>query len=305
MIPEFKINHEKREKKGFNASDYGRMAFDIYHAFKGTEPTNPALWNETLKWGAGKGVELQMVKVLQDSGIVSLDWNQEEEETYEMERHGVKVRMKIDAFVGGGVTFTKGPDNTAIAHGRTHDLEVGAPIEIKSINNKNSIDIKKYADGQPRENYVGQLAIYMDYLGKDIGYLFVASVDGLSYFWLSCRRVKDRVYECGKTVVDLDVEYTRWAEIDSLVKNNVEPSPFDAGKYKIPIAEIDWSKVSTTDIGKARNGDKVIGGPDSWQILYSSYKDLILKAQGVSPGYTEEEIAQIKTLTTGYTTWKK
>lgn len=284
MIPILKTNQEKREKKGFNASDAGRMAFDIYHAFKGTEPTNPAAWNETLKWGAGKGVELQMVQVLKDSGIVDPSWNQSDDETFEMEREGVKVRMKIDSFVAGG-------DN----------LEIGAPIEIKSINNKNVIDIKKYAEGYPRENYVQQLAIYMDYLGKDIGYLFVSSVDGLAYFWLTCKRVKDKVYQCGNTIVDLDKEYKRWKTLwDNHITKDTPPDPYEFGRYKIPIKDIDWKKVSKTDISKARNGEKVIGDPDAWRILYSPYKDLILKAQGVDAGYTDSELEEIKKATAGY-----
>lgn len=282
MIPEFKIIHERRDRKGFNASDFARMAFDIYHDFKGTERTNPMTWNSTLKMGAGKGVELQMLKVLKDSEIVAEEWDQDKEETYEMERGGVKVRMKVDAI----------------------DKD-GCPIEIKSINNKNSIDIKKYADAQPRSNYVGQLAIYMDYLNRDIGYLFVASVDGLSYFWITCRKVKEGIYECGKTVVDIGAEYARWATI-----LNQEPDPFEVGRYKVPVAEIPWKewlsqgKISKTDITNARNNHKVIGDPESWQILYSPYKDLILEAQGVQAGYSEEELAIINEATTGFTTWK-
>jgi hypothetical protein len=284
MIPNFTIKHEKREKKGFNASDAERMAFDIYHAFKGTEPTNPPKWNDTLKFGAGKGVELQMVKVLKDSGIIDPNWNQEEDETHEMEREGVKVRMRMD---------------TPAILPNEHGLEVGSCVEIKSINNKNSVDIKKYAEGNPRSNYVMQLAIYMDYLQKDIGYLFVASVDGLSYFFFTCRKTGDGLYECGNTKVNIKAEYQRWAGIQEQLKNGTEPVvPF---RYKIPVGEVDWSKVSKTDIAKARAGHKVIGDEGSWAIAYSPYKDLIIKAQGVEAGYNEEELAIINAATRGYT----
>lgn len=287
MIPEFKIKFERHEKKGFHASDYGKPAFDLYHSFKGTEPTNPARWNDTLKWGAGKGVELQMIRVLKDTGIVDEAWDQDKEPTYEMERSGIKVRMKIDAIVGNNEM-----------------LGAGSPIEIKSINNKNSYDIRSYADGKPRENYVGQLAIYMDYLNKDLGYLFVASVDGLSYFWLACRKVSDKVYQCGQVTVDLNKEYARWADLKAMVDNNLEPSVTEYGRYKIPLAEIDWKKLSISEIAKARAGEKVIGDPEAWKILYSPYKDLILKEQGVTAGYTDEEINIIKGLTKGYSAKK-
>lgn len=290
MIPNLKINIEKRERKGFNASDFGKMGLEIYYAFKQVEPTNPVHWSDTLKWGAGKGVELAMVQVLKDSGIVDNTFDQEKEEAYEMERNGLKIRMKIDA----------------VTSKNELGLVEGAPIEIKSINNKNSWDIKKYADGNPRENYVGQLSIYLDYLAKDIGYLFVSSIDGLSYFWFECKRLHDRVYQCGNTIVDLDKEYDRWNKVKQCIDTNVEPDPFEAGRYKIPINEIDWTKVSVTDTSKARNGEKVIGDPEAWKISYSPWKDIIIKLQGIeTAGYSEQEINQIIINTKGYSAKKK
>lgn len=59
--------------------------------------------------------------------------------------------------------------------------------------------------------------------------------------------------------------------------------------------------MSKGDISKARNGHKVLG---DWQILYSPWKDLIIKRQGAELGYNAEEITKIKQLTEGYTTWK-
>ena len=106
------------------------MGFEIYHTFKGTEATNPPKWFDTLKWGAGKGVELAMVQVLKDSGIVDTNFDQANEETFQMERNGVIVRMKIDAMVSKNAPI----------------LNADSPIEIKSINNKNAMDIKKYAE---------------------------------------------------------------------------------------------------------------------------------------------------------------
>ena len=278
------IKKEPHERKGFHASDAGKMAFDIYHDFMGTPETNPTEWFGTLKFGAGKGVELQMIKILKDSGIVAADFDQEKEETTVMERNGVKIRMKFDAIVSGG-----------------EDLVIGAPIECKSINNKNAFDIKKYAEGYPRDNYVSQLSIYMDCLNKDTGYLMVASIDGLNHFEFECKKVGEGKYQCGQTQVDINKEYERWAKIWKCVQDKVEPDPFEFGRYKIPLAEIDWTKVSKTDISKARNGMKVIGDPEAWRVSYSPYKDLILKAQGIKePGYTEQEIEQIKAATAGY-----
>jgi hypothetical protein len=285
-----KLKREEHKRQGFHASDMGKLGFDIYHDFMGTPQTNPAAWNESLKWAAGKGVELQMVQILKDNGIVAADFDQAKEETSTMERLGVPIRMKIDAIIGKN----------------EHDLIEGACLEIKSINNKNAFDVKKYAEGYPRDNYVGQLSVYMDYLKQDTGYLFVASIDGLNNFWFECKKTGEGKYQCGQTQVDINKEYERWAKIWKCVQEKVEPDPFEFGRYKMPLAEIDWSKVSKTDISKARNGMKVIGDPEAWRVSYSSYKDLILKAQGITePGYTEAEIEQIKVATKGYSAKEK
>ena len=51
--------------------------------------------------------------------------------------------------------------------------------------------------------------------------------------------------------------------------------------------------LSKADIKKARANQKVIG-EHAWAINYSGYKDLILQRQGVEPGYTVEELIEIK-----------
>ena len=276
-LSELKHKTEQREKTAFYASDVFKPILDLYFSFKGTEPTNPPDWYETLKWGAGKGVEEAMLKVLKDSGVVPEDYDQKEHGRIEIEREGIRINGYIDA--------------------KTKD---GLPIEIKSINNKNQFDIQKYEEGYPRENYVGQLAVYMDALGVSRGYLFVSSIDGLNRFLFECNKIGERKYKCKNTEVDLDKEYKRWSKLyNGNIDKSIVPKPTEY-IYKVPIDEIDWGKVSKTDISKARNGQKVIGGKDSWRITYSPWKDLILQMQGVAVGYTAEEIEKIKSLTKGY-----
>ena len=46
---------------------------------------------------------------------------------------------------------------------------------------------------------------------------------------------------------------------------------------------------------------KVIGDPEAWHVSYSSFKNLILKAQGITEaGYSDEELAAIVVATKGY-----
>lgn len=280
MLTELKYFEEPRQKKAFHASDVLKPDIDLYFAISNEPKTNPPAWNDTLKFGAGNGVEAQMLKILKMNGIVAEDYDQKTHGRIEIERAGVEIHGYIDA---KSIT--------------------GIPIEIKSINNANKHDILKYQKGEPRDSYVGQLSVYMDALGMDTGFLFVASIDGLHHFWLECNRIRDRVYRCGKVEIDLDKEYKRWADIKSNVEQGILPESYVTQYvYKLDINTLDWTKVSASAISKARNGHKVLG---DWQVLYSPWKDKIIKLQGSTLGYTDEELSIVREKTKGYSTWKK
>lgn len=281
MLEYLKINLENREKKAFYASDYGKSNLDLYFGFTGEPQSNPASWYETLKWGAGRGVEDQMLRILKDSGIVAEEYNQKEHGRIELERHGIRVHGYIDAL-----------------------SKKGNPLEIKSINNKNAFDLNKYERGYPRESYVGQLATYMEQLNSDQGALFASSIDGLNYFWIPCERVRPGVYRCGNVEIDIDKEYQRWAK---LYTENIVPRVLPdiwQYRYKHDVNTLDWTKQSKNSITKARNGHAVIG---DWQISWSPWKNKIIELQGTVPGYTAEEMQVIMEKTKGYTTpeWKE
>lgn len=283
MINELKFIQDNYIKQNFAASDFGKPLIDLYFAFTGEEVSNPPLWNETLKWGAGKGVEMAMLDILKMNGIVSKNYDQKKDGRIEHKYKGIQINGYIDAININGT-----------------------PIEIKSINNKNAYDIKEYEKGNPRKNYVGQLATYMEAKKSPIGYLFVASIDGLSYFWFECTSLGNGKYKCGNVEVNLYEEWDKWVNLKNIVDNIPKGTevPFnlvEEFKYKYPVDKIDWTKVSKTDISKARNGHKVLG---DWQVLYSPYKDKIVKLQGTELGYNNEELSIILEKTDGYTTWK-
>lgn len=276
MLDTLIVKHEKKEKTAFYASDCLKPAWELYHKFVGTEETNPINWKTMLRLGAGNGVEDSLLRVLKDSDVVNQDYDQHVHGKVSYDRDGISIHGRIDAIT-----------------------KEGLPIEIKSINNNNSWDINAYRDGYPRENYVGQLAVYMDYLKVDKGYLFVATIDGLQAFVFECTREGD-IFTCGKTKFDLGKEINRWV---SIYQNNVvpkiEPDIFEY-RYKTPIEEIDWKTISKSKISKARTGASVIG---DFHVSYSGYKDLWISKQGETLGYSDEEIKRIKELTDGYTTW--
>ncbi|NHZ84604.1 MAG: hypothetical protein GWP19_01825 [Planctomycetia bacterium] len=268
------IKLEQREKRGFYPSDFGKMDVELFWGFTNEQKTNIASWNETLKWGAGKGVEMQMVQVLKDSGVVPQDYVQEEHGRINQTMRGIPVRGYIDV-----------------------KTIQGLPIEIKSINNKNVWDIRNYENGEPKDNYVGQLAIYMEALGVSKGYLFVATIDGLNYFLFECNKIGEGKYKCGTIEVDVHAELDKWRNIfyNNFLKG-IQPD-VNQYLYKFPIDEIDWKSLSKDKITKARNNKAVIG---DWRVQYSDYKDKIIKLQGETLGYTDEELAKIKELTKGY-----
>lgn len=284
-------DEERGARTAFYASDCLKPAWELYQSFIGTPKSNPMKWYEKLKFGAGNGVEAAMLQVLKDSGVVAEDYSQHEQG---------KVNFKRNEIFG--FTAKEKVEQEIEIHGRIDAItKDGIPIEIKSVNNKNAWDIKAYEDGYPRENYVGQLSVYMDFLGVDTGYLFVASVDGLNRFWIECKRQGD-IFTCGKTKFDLGKEYKRWSNLyTSNILPKIEPDVFEF-RYKYPIEELDWTKVSADKTSKARNNKAVVG---DFQVAWSGYKDLWVKAQGETLGYTAEEVIRINELTKGYSTWRK
>lgn len=302
MTPKLKLIEERRPRTRFRASDYGKLATDIILEFQGVPYTNPTLWNNTLRMAAGKGVEIQMVDILKKNGHVPEEYDQETTPPMVIERNGVNIAMQFDAIGKESVILC---DETILPQGGTVEIHEGEPIEIKSVNNKNSYDVNDYINNKPRESYVGQLSIYMDALGKDRGHLFVSTIDGLHTFWFVCERLHDRVYRCGSVEIDLDKEYARFASIWAVKDLPVKDWFAECGRYKIPVGEIDWLKISTGNIAKARSGEKVVGDEDQWKILYSPYCDMIIEKQGAKRGYNDAEIAIIKTKTAGYTSKKK
>lgn len=279
MLEKLISKNRSQVRHGIHASDFGKPALDLYFRMIGEPETNAPEWYEKLKWGAGLGVEAELLQVLKDSGIVP--------DEYEQDVHGV-ISKEIE-----GILFTGHMD------GNTSLDQTGIPIEIKSINNKNLWDIKKYEDNNPRENYVGQLSMYMYLTGSPTGYLFVASVDGLSRFFFECKDIGGGKYKCGNITVDIKSEVER---LIKLYKENVVPKVMPdiwQYKYKYDIETLDWKSVSNDKISKARNNKAVIG---DWEIQYSNWKDKIIELQGTQAGYSLEELARIKELTTGYTT---
>lgn len=266
-----------KEKKGakntFWAGETEANAFDIYHRWAGTEPTNPPDTEKLMMFQAAKLIEQAYVDMFADMGILLT--SEEEQSRIEMNRKGVPISGYMDAmlrYMGRDVVC-----EIKTYYGDWHEKDL--------MNDK------------PRESYLKQLAVYLDATGLEEGLLFYVNRGTGRQFQFVLER-KGTKCKCKDIEFDLNDVYSRWADIYEYVqKGEAPPSDFT---YKFDIEELDWTEVSKSDISKARNGHKVLG---DWQALYSDYKDLLVEAEGSRLGYSFEEMARIKELTTGYTKW--
>lgn len=281
---------EEKEKKSFWASDFNRNAFDIYHKFKGTKPTNPPDEEKQGIFIAGKAIEEAIChKLTKVKAIVPME--DEFQERVDMTRGDIRITGYMDAVASSG-----------------------EPIEIKSI--YHAFQDKDVAKGVINENYLGQLCIYMDYTNKDTGFIIVMNRGTGQRTVFQVNRLSGRRFVCigtpnayRETIIDLDKEYERWT---SIYKNNVlkDIEPESDAVYKYNIEDIDWTELPVKKIGDARNGYAVVG---DWGAIYSDYKDLIISKEAKKHGktyetyigYSDQEIDRIKKITEGYSTWSK
>lgn len=267
-----------KPKTSFWASESESMAFDIYHKWMGTEPTNPMGGETVAMLMMRKMTELAITSLLRKSSILVKRFSNEERVYFKWGKHKIPVSGYPDA----GVYI---------------DGEV-ALVEIKTYYGQhNHIEVTA---GRVRLGYLKQLAIYMFYFKVKHGILLMVNqgTGEMTEFDLYQKDSDPLHFFCPDNEIEFTLKDTfeRWEKIYA---ENILPKkePAIEYQYKYDIYSLDWSKVSTTDISKARNGKKVLG---DWQVKYSEYKDLIISRQGTTPGYSNEELDYIRKVTTGY-----
>lgn len=263
-------DEERRAKTSFWATDCEKPVFDLYHKWIGTPETNPIEAEKLMMFNAAKMMEISLVETLEKMGEIVVPEN-EDQHYCRMEREGIEVSGKLDAM-----------------------LKDGTPVEVKTF--YGDYQARELKAGNPRSSYLKQLAVYMDYLNKDKGFLIYIDRGTGEMYQFVLERVEGLRFKCMSVEFDLTDTYRRWAR---LYKCNIVPKiePKSEFKYKYDIETLDWSEVSKSDISKARNGHKVIG---DWEVSYSSYKNLIIEREGTCLGYTAQELERIKELTKGY-----
>ncbi len=263
-------NEEPHVKNSFWATETETPAFDIYHKWIGTEPTNPPSPEKLLMFSAAKMIEQAIVDRLVKSGHVQV---LESQQRIDFEHKGFRITGYADA------------------------IEMnGDPIEVKTYYGYEQD--KQIKSRQPKASYLKQLAIYIYALNRQRGTLLYMERGYGDLHEFELLRTGDTTFKCESIEFDLADVFERWSNIYyGYIEQEKEP-PLEF-KYKIPVREIDWSKESKSDVMKARNNQRVVG---NWQATYSPYLELWLAKEGTQRGYTLEEIQYIKSATAGYST---
>lgn len=266
-------SNEKRDMTCFHAADCEKNVFDLYHSLIGTPPTNPPDIFSLNRFLQGELAEHAQYLLLDEMGQV---------------KHGGEKQYEIDE-VWNGIRIIGHPDFI---------LKDDTIVEVKSWwGYYNEQELKA---GRPKTNYLKQLAVYMFFLKVKEGALYMVPLEPSEKFQFPLTQISPGVFKCGDIQFDITQEFFRWKR---LWEKNVLPriEPKSEYRYKTPLAEINWATVPKSTVTEVRMGRKVVG---DWQVAYSNYKDLIVKQEGTTLGYSLEELALINKLTAGYTSKK-
>lgn len=275
-----------KEKTSFWASESELMAFDIYHRWMKTTPTNPMGGETLIMLSMRKLTEEAIVSKVRKSGHIEERFSNDERVYFEWGPNKVPISGYPD------LGFYVKKDRS------------GQPIIVEIKTYYGQYQHSQIIDGKCKTSYLKQLAIYLYHFKIPNGILLMANqgTGEMTEFELYVNPENPYHFICpdnGQEINLLDT-FKRWEKIYT---ENIIPKvePEIEYRYKDDIDKIDWSTISKSAIRAARNNKAVIG---DWQVKYSDFKDLIIKIQGTVPGYTTAELAKIKKLTDGYTVKK-
>ena len=265
-----------RDMTCFHAANCEDNVFDMYHSLIGTPETNPPDYKSLDRFMKGELTEDMVYILLNELGLVEF---------------GGEQQYDIDV-VWNGIRVSAHPDFLL----KDEDLSL---VECKSW--YGYYQQKELEAGRPKTSYLKQLAIYMFFLQKQRGELFMAPLEPIhERYQFPLFQTSPGHFKCNDIEFDITQELARWKRLwDKNVVPRIEPK--SEYRYKYPLDEINWSTLSKSTIGDVRMGKKVIG---DWQVEYSRYKNMIIEREGVSLGYSLEELAIINKLTAGYTSKK-
>ena len=271
-----------KKKTTFWASESETMAFDIYHRFKGTEPTNPISEEKLMMLQMRKLTEEAIIHFFKKSGCLIKKLTNEERCFFEWGPNKVPISGYPDA----GINF-KGEEIL---------------VEVKTY--YGGMQHSLIRNGNVKPSYLKQLAIYMYYFKIKRGILLMVNQGtGERFEYDLYQHGKNKHhFICPDNAVEINLEevFKRFEKIwTKNIKTGKEPDIEHL--YKYDIEKINWDETTASKISKARTNKAVIG---SWQVLYSDFKNMIVKKQNTCLGYSIAELERIKELTAGYSTKK-
>lgn len=271
-----------KKKTTFWASESETMAFDIFHRFMGTEPTNPMDEEKIMMLQMRKLTEMAVVEFLRKSGKLIPKLTNDER-----------------------CFFEWGPNKVPISGYPDAGIKVGKEeiiVEVKTYyGGKQHSEVRI---GNVKPSYLKQLAIYLYHFKIKHGVLLMINQGTGERFEYDLYQQDKNKYHfiCPDNAIEINLEET-FKRFEKIWVENIQPKkePVIEFQYKYDIEKINWAETAASAISKARNNHAVIG---DWQIKYSDFKDLIIERQGTVPGYTPEELNRIRELTAGYSTKK-
>jgi len=271
-----------KKKTTFWASESETMAFDIFHRFMGTEPTNPISEEKLMMLQMRKLTEMAVIEFLRKSGTLIPRLTNDERCFFEWGQNKVPISGYPDA---------------GIKVGKEEII-----VEVKTYyGGKQHSEIRI---GNVKPSYLKQLAIYLYHFKIKHGILLMINQGTGERFEYDLYQQPKNKYHfiCPDNSVEINLEET-FKRFEKIWIENIHPQkePEIEFIYKYDIEKINWEEITASAISKARNGHAVIG---DWAVKYSDFKDLIIERQGTVPGYTPEELNRIKELTAGYSTKK-
>lgn len=257
-----------RDMTCFHAANCEDNAFDIYHSLIGTPPTNPPDIKSLDRFMKGELTEDMVYQLLKELDMV--EWGGQKQ--YEIDEMWNGIRI-----VGHPDFLLKDEDNSIVeckswyGYWQQKDLDAGIP----------------------KTSYLKQLAVYMFFMKKKRGELFMMPLEPIhDRYQFVIFQTSPGKFKCNGIEFDITEEFARWKRIwESNVIPKIEPK--SEYIYKYDIEKVDWAALPAQKVRDVLSGNKVIG---DWQAQYSNYKNMIVEREGTTLGYTLDELARIREL---------
>lgn len=298
-------NEETRVKKSFWASDCLKPLNSLWWAWMNVPRTNKVSPEKLAMFDIGKLCELHLVReMIKVGNAADLDNPEHVKQVEEATGRKLCFASEPDEFGHRQLRVDMEREYVPITGYMDGITLNGEPIECKST--RSSKYIKDVATGKPPQiEHVYQLAIYMDFIGAQVGWLAVyARADGCIFF-VKVEHLGDQVYattdhslglpeemggedeaqrpaEIEQLTIDLGAEYVRWRKLyEDYIHTQKEP-PLEF-EYRPSITKklLDSYMTAGGDDKKIRaaiKGERILS-EHGWKPQYCDWRDLWIQRE--------------------------